>query len=234
MSTPPGLAWDLWSGAANAGYALINGHDFIHLRKPSLSVPGIHGQFFHENVLLKNTNVVLALAVTRVNPNVIFTARALAKENNNAVLYERCVVDTPNVDRTLTHAEMEAASGMHMDAGTDVGPPISSGREVFLSVIQYTDPTKPAAEATFDNLERWTSILPVWRPELAIQLPSTSPPKVNLTLSAAPNSSWTIERALEPIGPWTNLSTLLIGLNGSAQFQDTNPPSPAGFYRVRQ
>ena len=34
--------------------------------------------------------------------------------------------------------------------------------------------------------------------------------------------------------PWTNLSALLIGLNGSAQFQDTHSPYPAGFYRARQ
>jgi len=228
-----GAGMDLWSGAANAGYALIKGHDFMHLCKPSLSVPGIHGQFFHESVLIKNTNVVLALAVTRVNPNVILTARVLDKEDNNAVLYERSVVDTPNIDRTLTQAEMETASGMHLDAGTDMGPPITSGSEVFLSLFQYTDGTKPAAEATFDNLERWTSIFPVWRPELAIQLLSIIPPQVNLTLSAAPNSSWAIEGALELAGPWMNLSTLLIGTNGSAQFQENNP-NPAGFYRAVQ
>ena len=184
--------------------------------------------------MIKNTNVVLALAVTRVNPNVILTARVLDKENSNAVLYERSVVDTPNVDRTLTQAEMEAASGMRMDAGTDVGAPITAGNQVFLAVFQYTDGTRPAAEVAFDNLERWTSIFPVWRPEIAIQLLSTIPPKVDLTLSAAPNSSWAIERALELAGPWTNLSALLIGTNGSAQFQDTDSPNPAGFYRARQ
>ena len=74
----------------------------------------------------------------------------------------------------------------------------------------------------------------VWRPEIAIQLLSTIPPKVNLTLSGAPNSSWAIERALELTGPWANLSALLIGTNGSAQLQDTNSPYPAGFYRARQ
>ena len=74
----------------------------------------------------------------------------------------------------------------------------------------------------------------VWRPEIAIQLLSTIPPNVNLTLSGAPNSSWAIERALELTGPWTNLSALLIGTNGSAQLQDTNAPSPAGFYRAVQ
>src|SRR5262249_43869127 len=155
------------------------------------------------------------------------------KKNNDGVLHDRSVVDPPRVDRPPTEAEMEAAWGMHRDGGTDVGPPITSGSEVFLSLFQYTDGTKPAAEVTYDNLERWTSIFPVWRPEVAMQLLSIIPPKVNLTLSGAPNSSWAIERALEPAGPWTNLSALLIGTNGSAQFQDTNSPHPAGFYRAR-
>jgi hypothetical protein len=73
----------------------------------------------------------------------------------------------------------------------------------------------------------------VWRTEITIQQLSTIPSKMNLTLSGAPNSSWAIERAPQLTGPWTNLSALLIGPNGSAQFQDTNSPSPAGFYRAR-
>jgi hypothetical protein len=213
---------------------LFKGHDFIHLCKPAQSA-GLfnHGHFFLEKALIKSTNVVLALAVTRVSPNVIITARVLDKDNQNAVLYERSVVDTPNVDRTLTQTELEAVSGMHLHTGREVGAPITSGSGVSPNVFQYTDGTKPAAEATFDNLERWTSIFPVWRPELAIQLLSIIPPQVNLTLSAAPNSSWAIERALELAGPWMNLSTLLIGTNGSAQFQENNP-NPAGFYRAVQ
>ena len=101
----------VWSGASSAAYVLFKGHDFIHLCKPSLSVAERHGHFFHERVLTRDTNVVMALAVTRVSPNVILTTRVLDKENNNAVPSERSVVDTPNVDRTLTQAEMEAASG---------------------------------------------------------------------------------------------------------------------------
>jgi hypothetical protein len=224
---------DVWDNTSGAGYALFKGKDFIHLCKPTLCPDCRHGHFFHEKALIKSTNVVLALAVTRISPNVIITVRVLDKENDNAVLYERSVVDTPNVDRTLTQTELEEASGMHLHSGTEFGPPITSGTGVILNVFQYNDGTKPAAEATFDNLERGTSIFPVWRPEIAIQLLSTIPPKVNLTLSAAPNSSWAIERALEPTGPWTNLSALLIGTNGSVQFQDTNSPYPAGFYRAR-
>src|SRR4030095_148280 len=114
------------------------------------------------------------------------------------------------------------------------GASFTSVSEVLLTVFQYNDGTKPAAEVTFDNLERWASILPVWRPEIAIQLLSTIPPKVNLTLSAAPNSSWAIERALDLTGPWMNLGAFVIGTNGTAQFQDAHSPNPAGFYRARQ
>jgi hypothetical protein len=82
-------------------------------------------------------------------------------------------------------------------------------------------------------LSDFLTVKHVWRTEIGIQLLPTVPPKVNLTLSAAPNSTWAIERAPEFTGPWTNLSPLLIGTNGSAQFQDTNSPYPVGYYRAR-
>ncbi len=223
----------LWSDASSAAYVLFKGHDFIHLCKPSLSVAERHGHFFHDRALIRDTNVVLSLAVTRVNPNVIITTRVLDKANDNAVLYERSAVDTPKVDRTLTESELESASGMHLHTGTDAGAPITSGSHVFLTVFQYNDATRPPAEAIYDNLERRTSTFPVWRPEIAIEA-STNSPRVTLTLSVAPGSSWTIERALDVGGPWTNLSALLVGTNGTAQFQDADSLSPAGFYRARQ
>ena len=63
--------------------------------------------------------------MTRVSPDVILTTRVLDKANNNAVLCERSVVDTPNVDRTLTETEMEAASDMHVHLGSERGAPIT-------------------------------------------------------------------------------------------------------------
>ncbi|MFO1500088.1 MAG: hypothetical protein U1G07_17150 [Verrucomicrobiota bacterium] len=74
----------------------------------------------------------------------------------------------------------------------------------------------------------------LWQTEMAIQLLSAVPPKLNLTLSSAPNSTWAIERAVELAGPWTNLNTLVIGPDGTAQSRDTIPLSPSGFYRSRK
>jgi len=109
--------------------------------------------------------VVLALSFTRVVPDLILTSRILDKANHNAVLYERSFVDTPNVDRTLTQAELLAASGMRLNAGSDIqGAPWTFGSYVMLDVWQYNyDGQQPAAEATFDNLELWTYRVPITR-----------------------------------------------------------------------
>jgi hypothetical protein len=220
----------LWDASLGQGYGVIKGRDFIQLSKSSFYANGLHSVLFYEKLVTQNTNVVMGLAMTRVDPNVIVTARILDKANDNAVLYQRSVVDTPNVDRTLTETEMEAVSGMWLQLGSEEGAPSTSVSALMLGVYQYGDGTKPAADVTFDNFELWRS---VWRPEMAIQLPSILSQKVNLTLSAAPNSSWNIERALDLAGPWTNLGGLVTGPHGSAQFQDASSPSPAGFYRAR-
>ena len=70
--------------------------------------------------------------------------------------------------------------------------------------------------------------------KLRILPPSPGSADVNLTLSAAPNSSWTIQRALSLTGPWTNLGTVTNDINGAGQFHDTPPPPGAAFYRARQ
>jgi hypothetical protein len=125
---------------------------------------------------------------------------------------------------------MEAVSGMGLQLGSEEGAPSTTVSQAILGVYQYGDGTRPAADVTFDNFELWRS---VWRPEIAIQLPPTVSRKVNLTMSAAPNSSWAIEGAVDFTGPWANQGVLLVGPHGSAQFQDTDLPSPARFYRAR-
>jgi hypothetical protein len=72
------------------------------------------------------------------------------------------------------------------------------------------------------------------RPKLTIQPLLADASKVNLTLSGAPNSAWSIERAMTFPGPWTNLGPVTIPPSGSGSFQDPSPPKPAVFYRARQ
>ena len=56
----------------------------------------------------------------------------------------------------------------------------------------------------------------------------------NLSLLAAPNSSWTIQRAVTLPGAWTNLGTVLTDTNGFGLFQDAPRPAGGAFYRARQ
>jgi hypothetical protein len=59
-------------------------------------------------------------------------------------------------------------------------------------------------------------------------------PNANLSLWAAPNSSWTIQRALELSGAWTNVGTIVTDTNGFGLLQDAPRPTGRAFYRARQ
>jgi hypothetical protein len=112
------VAIELVNSAIDGAYALIKGRDFIKLNKPTFSTGGF-AHLVHQQARIPNTNVILAFALTRVSPDLILTGRILDKANN-AVLYEHSFVDTPNADRTLTTAEVEAISGMHLRADADI------------------------------------------------------------------------------------------------------------------
>jgi hypothetical protein len=57
--------------------------------------------FFFANQPVKNENVTLVLALTRAGTNLNITTRVLDKENGNAVLFDRTVIDTPKADPVL-------------------------------------------------------------------------------------------------------------------------------------
>jgi hypothetical protein len=142
----------IWSFRYDGDYACHLGRDFITIDK----WPSDHIAIFScEKIRIKQTNVILTLALTRSDPNLIVTARVLDKDNQNAVLYERSVLDTPQADPTLTSAEMLALTGMNLPAGADVtGVPYDFGEAVGLAAWQYSDGTKLAAAVTYDNVEQ--------------------------------------------------------------------------------
>ena len=77
-------------GAASTapGYAFHKGRDFAYLLKWSSSY-GMSILWCERPVLpLPNTNVVMALALTREQPNLILTARVLDKADPNIVLFQ--------------------------------------------------------------------------------------------------------------------------------------------------
>ena len=211
----------LWSsGPPDRSCIFIKGRDFVQVGKwvgnNNVAV------FFHEKAVIKNTNVVLSLALTRVDPNVVVTVRVLDKDNQEAVLYQRSVVDTPQADRTLTSAELLALSGMNLSVLPDVsGPPLSSGNAVFLHAFQYTDGTQPQLDVTYDNLELRTSEVPGVGIERAVRLSWPVSSIINYAVEGAP----TVQ------GPWLPVQdTAVPGMN-----QMTAPASELmQFFRLRQ
>ncbi len=144
-------------------------------------------------ISLPRSNVVLALALTSAGDRLILTGRVLDKANQNAVLHERAVVDTPAVDPTLTRADVQALLGFDLDVFVPdlSGPPRKNGSFVAVVLWQYTDGTLEPAEATFDNLELRTYDVPLLAMDKAVQL-------------RWPNSAFpfTVEGAPTVQGPW--------------------------------
>ncbi|HRY50570.1 MAG TPA: right-handed parallel beta-helix repeat-containing protein [Candidatus Paceibacterota bacterium] len=169
------------SSANGVFYGSHLGRNFVTIVKWPVDSMAV---FSCETLISKHTNVVLTLSLTRDNPNVIVTVRVLDKDHQNAVRYERSVVDTPQVDRTLSSAQVLAASGMNLACGTDKsGPPYTSGDYVGCAAWQYSDGTSRAAEVTYDNLELWTYRLPTAH-YVDINGASPTPPYTNWATAA--------------------------------------------------
>ena len=206
-------------GTTSGLYGLLQGRAFIAILKYSpangFSVSAC------ETVQVRQTDVILSLALTRVSPNLIVTARVFDKTKADVLLYERNVVDSPQADPSLTVNEYEALSGMRMSA--DFNPDTAGVPFIFfrpgIGLIQYNDGTKQQAEATFDNLELRTHEVPPLGIGQAVVL---SWPDVG---------SYSIESAPGVQGPWLPLrDTVPRGMK-----QITVPLSgPAQFFRLRQ
>ncbi len=204
-------------------YGIYKGHDFMAVRKwsPSLGSTAVT-MFSYEKAQVPDTNVVLALALTRANTNVVVTARVLDKGNPPTVLYEHSVVDTPKPDPALTSAEFLSLSRMELALSPDLsGAPFTSGKGA-VGVFQFNyDGQQPAAVATFDNLELRKYEVPLLGIVRAVRLTWPTPTGVNYSVEGAP----TVQ------GPWLPVQELpMPGLQ-----QMTVPASEAAqFFRPRQ
>ncbi len=86
----------------------------------------------------------------------------------------------------------------------------------------------------FGAVSDYATIKYVWRPYLSIQPLTAGSSTVNLSLSGPQSSSWSVQRALNITGPWTNLGVSLIGTDGLGTFSDASLPAQGAFYRVTQ
>ncbi|MCX6926307.1 MAG: immunoglobulin domain-containing protein, partial [Verrucomicrobia bacterium] len=167
-------------GTPSGGYAFFKWRDFVLLDKYE-QYP--YPAYSFEKASIPNSNVVLAVALTRTRSNVILTGRVLDKENPAVVLYERSVVDTPNADPTVTTADIEALSGMRLAFGPESSGAPYTYAGAAIGLFQYTDGTAPAATVTYDNFELWTYRVPIAH-YVDASSPSPAPPYTNWTSAA--------------------------------------------------
>ncbi|MBI4325337.1 MAG: hypothetical protein HY674_08750 [Chloroflexi bacterium] len=154
--------------------------------------------FFYENRPLKNQNVTLALALTRVGSDVQINTRVLDKDNAKAVLFERAVIDTPQADPVLPTRAVRGVVGMADLLGTPW--PVAKAPtdlELSLSWVNADSAPQGAAEVTFDNLELW----PYESPQLAIQ-------KAVVLSWPATREQFALESASGVNGPWAPTPSL--------------------------
>ena len=209
------------SDASTGLYCLMKGRDviFLHnwLSDHDFSI------FACDRVATPNSNVVLCLALTRVQPNLVLTARVLDKADPSVVLYQRTVVDTPNADPTLTAAEFQALTGMRL---VDLNPdapctPFYTSVGPALGVLQYTDGNQPRPKAIFDNLELRASEIPPLGIERAVRLSWPASSTISYAVQGAPTVN----------GPWLPVQDLTL----PCIHKQTVPVStPAQFFRLTQ
>jgi len=97
----------VWAGTGSDFYAFSVTPRTVYLEKWTAS-QGLTVFWLDNTVQLPGANVVLCLALTRDQANLILTTRVLDKNNQNAILFERSFVDTPQVDPSLSTAQFSA------------------------------------------------------------------------------------------------------------------------------
>jgi hypothetical protein len=112
--------------------------------------------FFYEHPQLKNQNVTLVLALTRLGSSLRITTRVLDKDNANAVLFERTVTDTSQADPVLPNRGADGSLSYPDRAGTPWPVTSASGNIVLsLTWINPTRAPQPDAQVIYDNAEVW-------------------------------------------------------------------------------
>lgn len=219
--TAAGVQLALWSasGGAQAYYVLVgrNGIALAKLQWSGLAVfRGLHGS-------IRDTNIVLSLALTPVGNNVVLTGKVLDKDSGK-VIAQVVATDTPASDPTLSAIQLAALFGGRVWQGgvvrDQIGSPFTSGAAVLISVHQESEVAPVTAFATFENLEHRTYEVPQVGIERAVRLswPSTGMP---FAVEAAP----TIQ------GPWLPVvDPVLPGM----QYFTVPANDQMGLFRVQQ
>jgi hypothetical protein len=196
------------SASSSPGYAFHKGRDFAYLLKWSTGF-GFSVLWCDRLALpLPHTNVVVAFALTRVQPNLVITTRVPDKADPSQVLFQHSVVDTPGSDPALTVAQFQALTGIpFLDLVPDAAEPPPANVAALLGVFQNTDGHQPVPTAVWDNLELRTSEIPQLGIERAVRVSWPALGTLNYAIEGAPTAQ----------GPWQPVQDATIpGMNQMA------------------
>jgi hypothetical protein len=119
----------------------LAGYGFAMSASDLIITKGINKYFVDDvpNPPIKSTNVTLVLSMAAANGSVTLHARVLDKDNNNAVLYDKTVVDTAAADP--------------MNSGTDspAAPYLGSGYYTLYCYENFHAGAQDSYQAVFDN-----------------------------------------------------------------------------------
>ena len=180
--------------------------------------------FFFTNQPLKNENVTLVLALTRAGTNLNITTRVLDKDNGNAVLFDRTVIDTPKADPVLPSYTAGGMIGMADPAGTPW--PLLMGPIWIQLNLTWDNPLlapNPRARVIFDNVEVWQ----YESPQLTIQ-------NAVVVSWPAPQGQFVLESAPSVDGPWTPVLDPWIRTNNGRCEVSIPGPGSMQFFRLQQ
>lgn len=119
----------------------LSGYGFAKSTTDILVTKALDKYFYNENppTQIKNENVTMVLSLTVKNGSVFINAKVLDKDANNAVLFEKSFVDTPQPDV--------------LDDGVDNGPPYLGSGNFVLMCYEDNGKTQTSYEVVFDNAE---------------------------------------------------------------------------------
>jgi len=215
-------AWaaiNFWWDGLGAGYQFFKDQDDIALSKyyNFYTAPGIAWFFYQTNQPIKNQNITMVLSLTRLEPDLRIDIRVLDKDNNNALLFEKTVIDTPQADPVFPQGDS--------DVSGSPWPMISEPGSLALNLEWVNAEHAPeggVAQVTFSDVQMWR----YQTPPLSIQ---------NAVVLSWPVTAghFVLESASHINGPWATVPDPW-GRTNAGQNEVSSLAADSGkFFRLR-
>jgi hypothetical protein len=213
-------AWagiNFWWDTLGTGYIFWKDPDEVGLLKYYNGNSSLAWFFYQTNQPIKNQNVTLVFALTRLDPNLRIDARVLDKDNNNALLFEHTVIDTPQADPVVPMGAPDLP-GTPWPAASEPG---------YLCLnLEWTNPEHApqggVAQVIFDNVE----VRQYESPQLTIQ---------NAVVLSWPVTAgqFVLDSASSVTGPWAPVPDPWWRTNAGLNQVSILAPDSGQFFRLR-